>query len=60
MLLSSETEAYCKNDLQSYSVFNGTHLPLEATSQAFQPVIIAAQIVLTNIMMLSVLIAIFK
>jgi hypothetical protein len=38
---------------------NQTALPLAPTRQSFAPSIVAAEVVVTNIMMLSVLIAIF-
>jgi hypothetical protein len=55
---------FCKNNValsyMNFAFLQNQSLPLAATSQSFAPTIVAAQVLLTNIMMLSVLIATFK
>jgi len=56
----TESSRYLCNSSKTYVINNRTeHIPLEKTRWSFAPAFAMAELMLTNVMMLSVLIAIF-
>lgn len=64
---SCESQVFYDPSTQEIAVYHddagnhaGIHLPLTMTQESFAPAILDAEVLLTNVMMLSVLIAVFK
>jgi len=56
-----ESYHYLCNSTKTYDLNNnGTNIPLDPTKYSFAPALLMAELMLTNVMMLSVLIAIFR